>query len=240
MPEQRTWTRGELPAALNVAIEAAIERGARAPVVLRLTEVAGYTDWALLMSARSDRQVRGVVEGVREALAQVEPEPTPEGEPGHPVKLLGADGLDHNLWALLDYDDFLIHVFYHPVRRHYDLESMWSDAPRVELDLPEDVLDASDLDVLDAPEVMPDYRGEAEFGGFADEFVDDDDDYDYDDEDDDYDYDEDARPLSFPDEDGPADDRVSPAGASAANDSPAPGSDEAAGEDDDGSDLFES
>lgn len=166
MSKQRTWTRSELPPALDRALMAAVERGARAPVILRLTEVAGYTDWALLLSARSERQVRGIVDGITEALADAEP------------KLIGTDGLDLYLWALLDYSDFLIHVFYHPVRRHYDLESMWSDAPRVELGLPAAVMDTSDLEGLTAPEPMPAYRGDLAFGGFEDEFVDDEDDQD--------------------------------------------------------------
>jgi ribosome silencing factor RsfS/YbeB/iojap len=162
MSEQQTWTRADLPPGLDRALRAAIDRGARVPVVLRLTEVAGYTDWALLVSARSERQVQGVVEGVTEALA--------DGGP----KLIGTDGLDRYLWALLDYGDFLVHVFYHPVRRHYDLESMWSDAPRVELGLPAEVMDESDLDGLATPEPMPAYRGDIAFGGFEDEFVDED------------------------------------------------------------------
>lgn len=166
MSSKRTWTRSELPAALDRALVAAVERGAKAPVILRLTEIAGYTDWALLVSARSERQVRGVVDGVIEGL---------HGLQDSDVKLIGSDGLDHYLWALLDYDDFLVHVFYHPVRKHYDLESMWSDAPRVELGLPAEVMDLSDLEGLAAPEPMPSYRGDLSFGGFDDEFVDDDD-----------------------------------------------------------------
>ncbi len=163
MSSKRTWTRSELPAALERALGAAIERGAKAPVILRLSEIAGYTDWVLLVSARSERQVRGVVDGVTEALASDD------------ARLIGTDGLDHYLWALLDYDDFLIHVFYHPVRKHYDLESMWSDAPRVELGLPNEIMDVADLEGLAAPEPMPSYRGDLSFGGFEDEFVDDDD-----------------------------------------------------------------
>ncbi|PRP90398.1 Ribosomal silencing factor RsfS [Enhygromyxa salina] len=131
-------------------------------MILRLTEVAGYTDWALLVSARSERQVQGIVDAILEAAR------------GEGAKLIGSDGLDLYLWALLDYDDFLIHVFYHPVRRHYDLESMWSDAPRVELGLPAEVMDDSELDGLTAPDPMPSYRGDLAFGGFEDEFVDDD------------------------------------------------------------------
>lgn len=161
MQAPRNWTRADLPAALDRAITAAIDRGAKIPVVLRLTEVSGYTDWGLLLSARSDRQVRGIIEGIKEALAS-DPDAT----------LLGSDGLDHCLWALLDYGDFLVHVFYHPVRLHYDLESMWSDAPRVELGLSAEVFDETELLGLAAPDPMPAYRGDMAFGGFEDEFAD--------------------------------------------------------------------
>ena len=181
MPETRTWTRSELPPALDKALDAAIERGARAPTILRLTEVAGYTDWALLISARSERQVRGIVDKIRETLAGGEP------------KLMGSDGLDVYLWALLDYDEFLIHTFYHPVRRHYDLESMWSDAPRVELELPAEVMSEIGLDGLAAPDPMPNYRGDMAFGGFEDEFVDDDDEDDEDGEGEDPEFVDDAE-----------------------------------------------
>jgi ribosome-associated protein len=167
---ERKWTRAELPEALDRALLAAVDRGAKAPAVLRLTEVAGYTDWALLLSARSERQVRGIVDGIIEALANPETPPTSEAR----VRLIGTDGLDLYLWALLDYDDFLIHVFYHPVRLHYDLESMWRDAPRVELGLPVEVMDTSELVELAAPDPMPTFRGDLAFGGFDDEFVDDD------------------------------------------------------------------
>lgn len=171
--EQRKWTRAELPEALDRALLAAVDRGAKAPAILRLTEVAGYTDWALLLSARSERQVRGVVDGIIEALAAYGGTQAPV-EPSHRVRLIGTDGLDLYLWALLDYDDFLVHVFYHPVRLHYDLESMWRDAPRVELGLPAEVMDTSELIELAPPDPMPTFRGDLAFGGFDDEFVDDD------------------------------------------------------------------
>jgi ribosomal silencing factor RsfS len=174
--EQRTWTRAELPEALDRGLLAAVDRGAKAPAILRLTEVAGYTDWALLLSARSERQVRGIVDGIIEALAQSDGTQAPD--PKSRVRLIGTDGLDLYLWALLDYDDFLVHVFYHPVRLHYDLESMWRDAPRVELGLPAEVMDVADLVELAPPDPMPTFRGDLAFGGFDDEFVDDDEDDD--------------------------------------------------------------
>lgn len=153
-------TRADLPAALQRALELAIDLKAAGPVVLQLTEVAGYTDWALILSGRSDRHVGGITDAIVAGLK------------AQGLTPIGSDGLDEHLWDLLDYDDFLIHVFYHPVRRHYDLESMWNDAPRVELGLPADVMDTSALENLTPPDPMPAFRG-GSFGAFEDELGDD-------------------------------------------------------------------
>lgn len=184
MPSERTWTAADLPPALTRAIELAVDTRARVPVVLRVAETGGYTDWALLLSGRSERNVRAIADAILSGLSK-------DG-----ISPLGTDGLDEGKWALLDLDDFVVHVFYHPVREHYDLESMWSDAPRVKLELPDEVFDTSDLTNLDAPDEMPGFRagfmpraegpdqdsGAAtsgdtpwdmgEFGGFEDEFED--------------------------------------------------------------------
>jgi ribosome silencing factor RsfS/YbeB/iojap len=146
-------TKAELPALLQRALEIAIDAKAVGPVILHLTEVAGYTDHALIVSGRSDRHVGGITEALLAGL---------KAEGRSPI---GTDGLAEHLWDLLDYDDFLIHVFYHPVRKHYDLESMWNDAPRVELDLPADVMDTSGLEGLTPPDPMPNFRG-GSFGAF--------------------------------------------------------------------------
>ena len=160
MTAKETWTRKDLPADLERALQCAVDGGARGPVVLRMTELAGYTDWVLVVSGRSERHVRGVTDGILDGLAK-------EGR-----KPIGTDGLTEHTWDLLDFDDFLVHVFYHPVREFYDLESMWNDAPRVSLDLPNDVMETSDLAGLQPPDPMPGWRGGSEFGGFEDEFDD--------------------------------------------------------------------
>ena len=159
--EESPWSRGDLPASLLTAIDAAVDKKGRCPVVLRMTELAGYTDWVLLVSGRSERHVQGITDGIVDALARDK------------IKPIGTDGLTEHTWDLLDYDDFLVHVFFHPVRTFYDLEKMWTDAPRVPLGLPAEVFDESDLHGLIAPDPMPDFRGTTEFGGFADEFDDD-------------------------------------------------------------------
>lgn len=161
MNHARNWTREELPAGLTVALDLALDKKARSPAILRVTEIAGYTDWVLILSGRSERQVQAITENIRQGLRASGTTP------------LGTDGLEHHQWDLLDYDDFIIHVFYHPLRIRYDLESMWSDAPRVVLDLPAEIMDTADLDGLDAPELLPEYRGDRTFGGYVDEFEDD-------------------------------------------------------------------
>lgn len=152
-------SRADLPPALQRALDLAIDAKAAAPVVLQLTEIAGYTDWALIVSGRSDRHVGGITEAVVTGLKDMGKVPT------------GSDGLDEHLWDLVDYDDFLVHVFYHPVRKHYDLESMWRDAPRVALDLPPEVMDTTGLEGLAPPENMPPFRG-GSFGAFPGELAD--------------------------------------------------------------------
>ena len=155
-------TRAELPAMLQKALDLAIDAKAVGPVVLQLTEVAGYTDYALIVSGRSDRHVGGISEAIMAGL---------KSQLG--VSPMGTDGLDEHLWDLLDYDDFLVHIFYHPVRKHYDLESMWNDAPIVELELPADVMDTSGLEDLAPPDPMPAFRG-GSFGAFEGELDDED------------------------------------------------------------------
>lgn len=160
MTEGRTWTRDDLPPALLEALDVSLNLKARAPAVLRLTEISGYTDWVLLLSGRSDRNVKAIADEILKSLS------------ARDLKPLGSDGRSSGEWTLLDFDDFMIHIFYHPVRGYFDLESMWNDAPRVDLELPEDVMDTSDLEVLVRPSVMPDMAGQGGFGGFSDEFSD--------------------------------------------------------------------
>jgi ribosome silencing factor RsfS/YbeB/iojap len=196
-----TWSPQDLPAELRTALDAALDKKALAPAVLRVTELAGYTDWVLILSARSERQVAAVAEAISIALKR------------HGRRARGTDGFDGHQWDLLDYDDFIIHVFLHPVRTHFDLESMWSDAPRVELHLPPEVMDTSGIEDVFAPPpapARPEYHGDVRFGGFEDEFEAADDEWDDGDDGDDGDaHSEDEDDED--DEDGAVDEDVKPA-----------------------------
>ncbi len=106
------------------AVAAALEKKAVEPVLLDVRELASYTDYILIVSGRSDRQVIAIGDGILEALGRLH------------VRPLGTEGAKGGQWTLLDFGDLIVHVFYHPVRDFYDLESFWVDAPRVKLEIP--------------------------------------------------------------------------------------------------------
>lgn len=124
------YVRGEgeddgLDAAL-VALEASLDKKALEPVVLDMRGLCSYTNYILIVSGRSDRQVDAIADGIRKLLRERQ----------HTI--LGSEGAATGQWALLDYGDLVVHIFHHPVREHYDLESLWVDAPRVPIEVPED------------------------------------------------------------------------------------------------------
>jgi ribosome-associated protein len=77
-----------------------------------------------VVSGRSDRQVDAIADAITVGLKQ-------DG-----LRPIGSEGARTGQWALLDYGDFVVHVFLHSAREHYDLEGLWSDAPRVPIEVP--------------------------------------------------------------------------------------------------------
>ena len=106
------------------AIEAALEKKALLPVLLDVSGQATYTDFIAIVSGRNDRQVDAIAEHVVITLKQ------------RGWQLLSREGEGNGRWTLLDFGDIVVHVFYHPVREFYDIESLWIDAPRVKLKVP--------------------------------------------------------------------------------------------------------
>jgi ribosome silencing factor RsfS/YbeB/iojap len=95
---------------------------------VRILEVKGLsslTDYLLIASGRSDRQVQAMAEGVRLGLKK-----------NYNTSPLAVEGMKEGRWVLLDYGDVMVHIFQEPVREFYDLEGLWSEAP--ELSIPED------------------------------------------------------------------------------------------------------
>jgi len=106
------WERAVLCA------EAALDKKATDLVLLDVREHTSIADYFLIVSGRSDTQVRSIAEHVEEVCRKAAYRP------------LAIEGLRHGQWVLLDYGDVVVHVFYGPVRDFYDLERLWSDAPR--------------------------------------------------------------------------------------------------------------
>jgi len=111
-----------------VAMEAALDKRALEPVLIDVSAIGSYTDFIGIVSGRSDRQVDAIAEGVSQALK------------ARGLYPLGQEGSGSGRWTLLDFGAFVIHVFYHPVREFYDLESLWIEAPRVKLDVPPEAI----------------------------------------------------------------------------------------------------
>jgi ribosome-associated protein len=89
--------------------------------ILEVKKLSSFADYFVISSGSSDRQVQAIASHIVEKL----------GMQGlHP---LGIEGKREGRWVLLDYGDVIIHIFYHPIREFYDLDRLWSDAPKVEL-----------------------------------------------------------------------------------------------------------
>jgi ribosome-associated protein len=106
------------------ALDAALDKKALEPVLLDVSSQASYTDYILLVSGNSDRHVQTIAEAVVEAFAKLRKRP------------IGVEGVREGQWALIDFGDLVVHVFYHPMRDFYDLEGLWCDARRVAIDVP--------------------------------------------------------------------------------------------------------
>lgn len=105
---------------LRVALYAAGEKKAHDLVVLDLREVASFTDYFLIASGTNVRQVQAIADAVEEELRK-----------RLRVKPARVEGYKSAEWILLDYGDFIFHVFEEKSRRFYDLERLWRDATRV-------------------------------------------------------------------------------------------------------------
>lgn len=103
------------------ALHAASEKKAIEPVVLDLREIASFTDYFVIVSGANERQVQAISDEVYESLKKA----------GHPAARV--EGYKTAEWILLDYGDFVVHVFEQKARKFYDLERLWRESKRVEL-----------------------------------------------------------------------------------------------------------
>ena len=103
------------------ALHAASEKKAIDPVVLDLRDIASFTDYFVIVSGANERQVQAISDEVYEQLKKS----------GHAAARV--EGYKTAEWILLDYGDFVVHVFEQKARRFYDLERLWRESKRVQL-----------------------------------------------------------------------------------------------------------
>lgn len=106
---------------LKEIIAAAEEKHAESPEIIDVRQKVDYTDYVIILSGRSDRQVKTIAEHIEDKL--------------HKKKIVpvSVEGVNHSQWILIDYIDVVIHIFLDEIRQYYDIESLWLDTPRVDL-----------------------------------------------------------------------------------------------------------
>jgi ribosome-associated protein len=109
------------PAQVQRAIAAAQDKKATGIVVLDLRPAHGFADFFLICSGGNPRQLKAIADGIEAAL----------GDRG--TKPAAVEGYEHAGWILLDYFDFIIHIFSPEARAFYELERLWGSAKRVEI-----------------------------------------------------------------------------------------------------------
>ena len=110
-----------LPKGVSAAVRAALDKKALDVVVLDLRKAGGFTDYFVICTGANPRQIQAIADAVRETLR------TEFGE--RPTL---AEGIEKSQWILLDYFDFVVHIFSRECRSFYALERLWGNAERHE------------------------------------------------------------------------------------------------------------
>ncbi len=115
--EYQNFTGHEL---VQICAQAAHDTKAEDLVLLDVRDLTTFTDYFLIMSGRSTRHVQALAETIEAKFRSKR------------IKTSNAEGLSEGMWVLLDFDDVVVHIFYHEQRKFYDLEGLWSEGKRLE------------------------------------------------------------------------------------------------------------
>ncbi len=115
-----TMSEPNLEKALAAA-KAALDKKAENLKLLDLSQISGFTDYFIICSGMSDRQVQSISDSITFQLR----------EQGY--KILSSEGHQEGRWVLLDFGDVVVHIFLDALREYYDLEHLWADAPKIKI-----------------------------------------------------------------------------------------------------------
>jgi len=118
-PAQRRGPR--IPKDVELAVRAAEDKKALDILVLDLRNAHCFTDYFIICSGTNSRQIHAIADGITDALAAT------GSKPAH------VEGSDRSEWVLVDYFDFIVHVFSPDTRAFYGLERLWGNAERVDV-----------------------------------------------------------------------------------------------------------
>ena len=126
-PRKRATKTGSPPktglsAELTAGIAAALDKKAEETVVLDLTKASAFTDFFVICTGTNRRQVQAIADGVQEAIARAGARPAL------------VEGYERGEWILIDYFDFIFHVFMPATREFYGLERLWGDAEKIQVE----------------------------------------------------------------------------------------------------------
>jgi len=105
---------------VRTAVQAAVDKKAFDLAVLGVSELTSIADYFVLCSANTERQTQAIADSVMEKVRTEQS-----------VKPLLVEGTTPGRWILIDYGDFIVHVFTEECRRYYGLERLWGDAPNM-------------------------------------------------------------------------------------------------------------
>lgn len=111
----------ELTTELELAVRAAIAKGATGPVALRVGEKFGFAEEFLILSGSVERNVQAISDGIEDAL----------NDSG--VRTIRREGREGGRWVLLDFGDLVVHIFHQEERDFYQLERLWGDCPAIDV-----------------------------------------------------------------------------------------------------------
>ncbi len=117
--DSRTLSKNSLPHEVKLSVKAGQDKKGEDIVVIDIGEISSFADYFVIMHGHSHRQNKAIFENVREQLKK---------EQIRPISIEGRDSAD---WILMDYGNFILHIFSKKTREFYDIEQLWADGPRV-------------------------------------------------------------------------------------------------------------
>jgi ribosome-associated protein len=125
-PAKAAKDDGKLPVAVTTAVRAALDKKAEDIIVLDLRKAGGFTDHFVICTGSNVRQITAIADSVRETLKkELQERPSL------------SEGVDKSEWILLDYFNFVVHIFSRECRAFYGLERLWGAAQRHQFSEPE-------------------------------------------------------------------------------------------------------